>query len=139
MKLSKHFTLEECERSQTASRLKIYNGAHPEAIKNLIRLAKKMERVRELLGSPIDVSSAYRSLRLNRAVGGADTSQHMDGLAMDFTSSGYTVKQIVQLIKDSGIKYDQLINEFGSNGGGWVHLSIPTKGKIPRMQSFAII
>ena len=138
VKLSKHFELWEFEQSQTATRRGIYNKVTPNALANLKRLARRLEKIRKIADAPIIISSGYRSLKLNRAVGGSSNSQHIDGLAVDFNIPGYTVAEVIAIIKSSGIKYDQLINEFGNTGNGWVHLSIPFKGDKPRMQSFTI-
>jgi zinc D-Ala-D-Ala carboxypeptidase len=43
----------------------------------------KLQALRDLLGKPMVVNSAYRSPEHNRAVGGAAGSKHMEGLAYD--------------------------------------------------------
>lgn len=134
MKLSPHFTLEEFTRSQTAARLGIKNEPNEQQLKNMKRVARKMERVRALLGTYIIVTSMLRVPRLNTAIGGSKKSQHMAGLAIDFIAPGFKPEKIIEIIKTSGIKYDQLINEFDQ----WVHFSIPEQGSLPRMQSFKI-
>lgn len=134
MKLTEHFTKEEFTRSQTATRLGIKNKPSKKQLKNMKRVARKMERIRKILETFILTSSMLRVKALNTAIGGAKNSQHMEGLAIDFTAPGYTVEQVINIIKASGVKFDQLINEFGA----WVHLSIPEKGKKPRMQSFRL-
>lgn len=49
---------------------------HPEAL-------DKLQALRDRLGKPLIVRSAYRSPEHNRAVGGAKASKHMDGTAFD--------------------------------------------------------
>lgn len=121
MKLSKNFTLTEFTLSQTASRLGIDNTPSSEVITNLIRTAEGMEEVRLLLkGNAIHISSGYRGPALNKAIGGSRTSQHMTGEACDFTCPGFgTVDEIIQVIINSGIQFDQCILEFNS----WIHIS----------------
>lgn len=94
----------------------------------------QMELVRKLLGTPINVSSGYRSAQLNKILkGSSKTSQHMVGEAVDFTSPLFgTPKQIVEKIKCSNIQFDQLIFEFAS----WVHISFTSK--TPRKQTLTI-
>lgn len=123
--LSKYFTLEELIFSQTASRKNLDNNPTPEILENLKFLAEQMDRVREILGHPIHVSSGYRSPEVNKAAGSKSTkSQHTQGLAMDFTCPGFgNPKKIVQAIINSGIEYDQVIHEFNS----WVHISFVRK------------
>ena len=43
----------------------------------------KLENLRELLGKPMIINSAYRSPEHNRKVGGAKSSNHMQGVAFD--------------------------------------------------------
>ena len=79
MQLSEHFTLEEFTASQTATRRGLNNTPSPQMIEKLKQTAQKMEQVRDLLGKPISINSAYRSPSVNRAIGGAATSQHCKG------------------------------------------------------------
>ena len=134
MKLTPHFELWEFEVSQTAARKGLNNSVPKELIPNVTRLAEFLEHVRQLLKSPIIISSGYRSLKVNKAVGGSPRSQHLLGLAADFNVPGYTVKEVCEIISESRLQYDQLINEFGS----WIHLSIPEINKQPRRQYFSI-
>jgi uncharacterized protein YcbK (DUF882 family) len=48
----------------------------------------KLQRLRDRLGRPITVTSAYRHPGLNRAVGGVRLSQHLTGRAADITVDG---------------------------------------------------
>lgn len=121
MQLSRNFTLEELTVSQEAARRGLDNTPGPDEIENLKRLAVLLEEVRLLLGHPILVSSAYRSPKVNSAVGGSKNSAHMAGLAADFTCPGYgSVYEVAARIRDSGIAYDQLIHEYGA----WVHIGL---------------
>lgn len=47
----------------------------------------KLQALRDRLGKPLILRSAYRSLEHNRAVGGAKASKHMDGTAFDIAMS----------------------------------------------------
>ena len=119
MQLSEHFTLEEFITSQTAIRRGLNNQPSAAMIEKLKATAEKMEQVRDLLGVPITINSAYRSPSVNRAIGGAATSQHCKGEAVDFVAPRFgTPKQICKKIIEAGIDFDQLIFE-----GSWVHLS----------------
>jgi hypothetical protein len=126
-KLSPHFDLSEFVVSQTASRLGIENYPPEYAIENLKRVAQWLEGVRILLGVPIIISSGYRCLELNNAVGGSPKSQHVLGQAVDFTAPGFGgPRHVIDRIIDAGMNYDQLILEFPPNG--WVHASIIEHG-----------
>lgn len=135
-RLSSHFTLAEFTASQTASRLGIDNAPTPEALENLRLVAQGLEGVRILLGVPIFVSSGYRCLDLNRAIGSKDSSQHVKGQAVDFTAPSYGgPRAVMDRIIDSGMEFDQCILEFagpignsGNGGGGWIHMSFVRSG-----------
>ena len=119
MILSKHFTLEEFVRSDTAVRKGIDNNPSDSIIENLKITAMGMEEVRELLQVPIQVTSGYRSPALNRTIGGSKSSAHMQGFACDFIAPRFgNSLAIVTKIKESGILVDQCIME-----GSWTHIS----------------
>lgn len=118
--LTKHFTLEELIYSSTAIVRKIDNTPSPEIIKNLTTLAISLEAIRALLGKPVKISSGYRCLALNEALGSASkTSAHMQGRAADIKVVGMTPYEVCTALKDSGIVYDQLICE-----PSWTHFGI---------------
>ncbi len=131
MKLSPHFSVQEFCASQTAGRLGINNDLPLELYETAKRTAEGLEQVRLRLRShPIIISSGYRCLALNAAVGSKNTSQHVKAEAVDFTCPTFgSVNQVIEAIIDSDIEYDQLISEFTSNGGGWVHISFSDKNK----------
>ena len=129
--LSPHFTVEEFSQSQTAARLGINNDIPLELYAPAKRTAEGLEQVRSLLRShPIHISSGYRCLALNAALGSKNTSQHVKAEAVDFTCPTFgNVDRIVRAIVGSTIKYDQVIREFDKYGGGWVHISFSDKPK----------
>ncbi len=49
----------------------------------------KLQALRDRLGKPLIVRSAYRSPEHNRAVGGATRSKHMDGAAFDIAMTNH--------------------------------------------------
>lgn len=121
--MANHFTLQELTRSDTAVAQRIDNTPPPEAQVKLQRLMDKLlDPIREQWGAPIVVNSGYRSPALNRAVGGATTSQHVRGEAADITAgSPAKNKQLFNLILASGLIFDQLIDEKGYR---WLHISL---------------
>jgi len=135
VKLSLNFTLAELTHSETAERLGLDNTPDEKVKANLVRLARILEDVRRVLGRPIMVNSAYRSLAVNKAIGSKPTSQHCLGCAADIRVPGLTPNDIVNLVVKSNIEYDQLIREFDS----WVHISITnTHTDKPRRQVLII-
>ena len=128
MKLSKNLTLAECTKSTTASRLGINNTPDDEwVIENLKAIAEHVfQPLRDAFGCPIYVSSGYRGPELNRAIGGAKRSQHMEGRALDLDADVFgrcTNAEIFEWIREN-VTFDQLVWEFGDNDNpNWVHVS----------------
>jgi hypothetical protein len=133
-RLSPHFLLSELIVTNTG--IDNYPDTD-EDIATLGRTAIKMEEVRKLLGNnPIKVNSAYRNMRVNKAVGGVSNSQHKLGEAVDFTCAKFgTPAQICKFLRENVglLDYDQLILE-----PAWVHISWNTsrtnRGKPNRRQ-----
>lgn len=126
MRLSSNFTLQEFIRSQTASRLGIDNTPPEEVKKRLKTLANAvLEPVRAHFGKPVRISSGYRSLALNDAVGSKSSSHHILGCAADFEIPGIPNIDVAMWIKKS-LQFDQLLLEFFSPTdphAGWIHCS----------------
>ena len=134
------FTLKEMTESNTAKRLGISNVPTGQVLDNLRTTATKLIEVRKLLAkfydpndpqstwfNPVIINSGYRSPELNKHIpGSSDTSAHTLGWAADIKCPNFgTPYQVAAKIADSGIKFDQLIYEYGS----WVHISFD-----PRMR-----
>jgi hypothetical protein len=134
MQLSKHLSLAEVTRSETAKRSGISNEPTAEHLANFKLLAEKVfEPIREHFKAPIHISSGYRSKALNTAIKGSLSSQHCSGEAididMDGSASGITNAQVFNYIKDN-LNFDQLIWEFGTDKNpDWVHVSYESTGK----------
>lgn len=127
MMLSPHFELEEFTHSERAVALGLDNSPPAEILQKLRYAANMLEVVRSdvLQDKPIVISSGYRCLALNRAVGSKDTSHHVRGLAVDFTCPKFgTPLQACHAIAASDIDFQQLIYEC-VRGGKWVHLAFP--------------
>ena len=134
MQLSKHLSLAEVTRSDSAKRNGISNEPTAEHLNNFKLLAEKVfEPIREHFKVPIHISSGYRSAALNKKIGGSLTSQHCQGEAididMDGSAGGVTNANVFNYIKDN-LNFDQLIWEFGtSSNPDWVHVSYESTGK----------
>ena len=134
MKLSEHLDLSEVIRSESAKRNGISNMPTEVHIANFKLLAEKVfEPIRNHFRCPIHISSGYRSLELNKCIGGAATSQHCSGEAIDIDMDGspnnVTNKMIFNYIKDN-LEFDQMIWEFGNDSNpDWVHVSYESTGK----------
>lgn len=132
MKLGEYFTLEEMTRSDLAARAGLSNqpnSAETEALRKLV--VNILDPLRKAAGSPITVSSGFRSEKVNRLAKGESTSQHRLGEAADINIRGMTPKQVVDLIKKLRLPYDQVINEFDS----WVHVSYGPRNRRHEMKA----
>ena len=127
MKLSKNFTRAEIEHSNTAKRLDISNEMSDEHLENMQRVIDNLiQPMRDAIG-PIRISSGYRSPKLNKAIGGSSRSQHCKGEALElqFWKEGKMNNTVIyDLVIDSGIEFDQMINEFDY---AWIHISLKSK------------
>lgn len=124
MQLTEHFTLEEMFYSETAIRKNIDNTPSQEVIDNLKLLCENvLEPLRAILGAPIRVNSGYRSILVNKAVGGVSSSQHCLGMAADTVALGFTIQnyyqKVKELVKGGQLDIDQIIYEYAA----WVHIS----------------
>ena len=132
MQLSKHLSLAEVTRSESAKRNGISNEPTAEHLENFKKLAEKVfEPIREHFNVPIHISSGYRSAALNKKIGGASSSQHCSGEAIDIDMDGTAIanKQVFDFIKQH-LEFDQLIWEFGTaSNPDWVHVSFESTGK----------
>ena len=125
MQLSKNFSLEEMERSQTAQRMGIKNKAGSGEIKNLTDLCYNvLEQCRDKFDKPIRISSGYRSEELCVAIGSKKTSQHAIGMAVDMEIPSESNLKVALWIQNN-VDFDQLILEYytGEANSGWIHVS----------------
>ncbi|MGL4648136.1 MAG: D-Ala-D-Ala carboxypeptidase family metallohydrolase [Caldilineaceae bacterium] len=129
--MTPNFTLSEFERSQAAARRGLLNRVPVELMANATATLMMLQRIRDFLSAragrpvPITISSGYRSLAVNKAVGGAKTSDHTRAAAVDWSADSFGTpfeicSALQQRVDELGI--GQLINEFPPHG--WVHTSI---------------
>lgn len=125
----KYFNINELCRSNTAVRLGIDNSPSELIRTNLEALVEHvLDPLRSKWGAPIIVSSGYRCPALNKAVGGATSSQHMKGMAADIhtlSDSRADNMRLLRLLLNSGIVVDQVISENIDAQGrpDWIHVS----------------
>ena len=130
MRLTEHFSIEEFERSATATKLGIDNRVPQELIPNIKNLCQQvLEPLRRHAGTPITISSGYRCPRLNAAVGGSPTSNHLRGCAADLrVSSESEAKQWFGWLKANTL-YDELFIERTSPTSlPWIHVALRAEG-----------
>ena len=133
MKLTENLSLAEVIYSATALRKGIVNEPTVTHLINLKAVANNIfQPCRDYFGKPLAVTSGYRSKALNDLIGGAKSSQHCKGEALDLDAQvfgGFTNLELFLYIKDH-LSFDQLIGEFPDNMGeyAWVHCSYKEEG-----------
>ena len=162
MKLSEHFTLGELTKTQYVTK----DGNIPSrvAIENLRNLCENwLEDLRYSYNTlypeispcaalsrddkgegsrddtpPLIINSGYRSPEVNRLAGGAATSNHLTGCAVDIHVSGFeqAIRYAAILLDISdGTKrdYDELFIEKNSSGRYWIHFAVRPKDNRRKM------
>ena len=96
-------------------------------------LALEFERIRAIVGVPIVVLSAYRTLEWNKLVGGAKVSQHVQGRALDLKPpEGWTVDRFYNLIHLHALALESGIYGLGRYPT-FVHFDIRLPGETDRL------
>ena len=122
--ISKHITYEEATRTNSG----LENTPSETHLAAMAYLAENVfEPLRNHFNKPIAVTSFFRSNAVNKAIGGANSSQHTRGQAMDIDGhvlGGVSNSEIFHFIKDN-LQFDQLIWENGNDKEpDWVHVSL---------------
>jgi uncharacterized protein YcbK (DUF882 family) len=91
-KVSRNFTLGELASKDGANIVLL----HP-------ALIIALQTIRDHVGKPIRVNSAFRSPTHNKAIGGASNSLHTLGLAADIVIDGMTPIEVASLASDMGL------------------------------------
>lgn len=99
-------------------------------VNNIVRIARKLERIRDILGVPLHITSWYRPAHYNKKIGGSPNSYHITGAAVDFVPiHGMTVSEAKELIfphlEELGIRMEK-------HSGGWIHIDLGMPGKSGR-------
>jgi len=66
---------------------------------NVLDLADNLQVLRDYLGVPISINSAYRSLEHNRKIKGSTKSQHLLAKAADIVVESKTPDEVANIIK----------------------------------------
>ena len=127
MEIKNYFTLREFFYSETAAKRGIQNIPDDFwVVENIkLKLLPALNLLREAWGGPIKISSGFRCLELNTAIGGAKKSMHMKGLAADLIPGNGDMKFFKAFVpvffEDKA--FDQIILE-KSGSSEWVHFGI---------------
>lgn len=119
LQISKNFRLSEFLRSASAENNNIHQQYTIDlnVLTNIIYLTSSLlQPLRDYVG-PINVTSGYRCTEVNAIVGGAKSSQHLFGQAVDFVCSDF--EKTILFIKSKS--FDQLIIY-----DSFIHVSLTT-------------
>lgn len=124
----KYFELDEFLVSEEAKKRKIDNTPSFEIVDHLDELVGKfLDPLRSAYGKAIFVRSGYRCPKLNEAVGGSPTSAHPLGYAADLQVAGSFeefCEFVVDWVKKTGVRFDQILIEKNSPGDKWLHIGL---------------
>jgi len=124
-----HFSLSEMLRSDIATQRGIANTPSVGVLENICRLMTEvLEPARVKLDAPVIITSGYRSVELNYAVGGVANSQHVKGQAADLVCTKLTDKKRLFDIL-AAMDIDQILWETNSQGTQWIHVSYVSPDK----------
>lgn len=121
MELSNNFTLEELCKTNTG-----LPNVPDEKEKAFLKLLAVfiLQPVRDEFGQ-FDVSSGYRSFRVNKEVGGSSTSQHPEGQAGDGRPKYACVFEVYEwILNESGLDFGQCII-YPDEVRPFIHISLP--------------
>lgn len=123
--MKSYFTINELTRSTTATINNIDNTPPPSIKENLEKLIEFLNPLREAWGSPIIITSGYRSLELNKILRGSSTSAHVTGWAVDMIPQNRKINEFKQFVREylKDKEFDQYIDEASGNSS-WVHLGL---------------
>jgi len=126
--IGQHLTLEECCKSETAIRKGIPNVPDNDVISVMNQTAINIyDKLYDHFGFRIPISSFFRSKAVNKAIGGAAKSGHVEGNSIDFDLDGSGLaltNQALFMHILQNMEFDQLILEYPVNGQpSWVHVS----------------
>ena len=130
LRLSPHFSLGEL----TKTSIKTEDGNFPSrvAIENLTNICENwLEALRQAQG-PLIINSGYRSPEVNKLAGGAPTSNHLTGCAVDIHVSGFEqairyASILLDISEGTQRDYDELFIEKNKTGSHWIHFAVRPK------------
>lgn len=113
--LSKNFSEQEFVRTNH----KIANALPAVYTRNRNALCSQLQVLRDYIGKPIVITSAYRSPELNSAVGGANGSRHLLCSAADIVCPGLSVLDLLCNVLNSSACFHKIIIE-----PSWLHVEV---------------
>ena len=129
-KLTDHFTVQELTTTDQNGLQKTNTKEGLKISDKLQALAEFAEEVRAVIQNcPMVITSGYRCEKLNKAIGGSKTSEHLKCEAIDFIPKKMSAFKALGYILISELKWDQLILE--KRGQGYlIHISMGDKHEV---------
>lgn len=125
MKLSANFTLAEMTVTSTGA----FNTPNETQTSKLLYVCSYiLQPVRTRFGK-IKVTSGFRTEFVNEKIGGAKTSQHVAGEAVDFIPLEANFTPVFDWCRRN-LVYGQCILETNAAGAMWIHCSLPRIGGV---------
>lgn len=93
LSLSKNFKVKEFRCKDGSDTIKIDT-----------ELVTMLQKIRDIVGVPVKINSAYRTPSYNAKVGGAKNSYHTKGQACDIVCSGKTPLDIAKIAESLGMR-----------------------------------
>ena len=121
-----YFTINELTYSSTAKKYGINNTPPKDIIPNLEELIDFLNPMRVAWGSAILVSCGFRSEELNEKLGGAKTSAHKVGWAVDILPANNKKGKFFEFMKGylQDKNFDELLLESNAQGAVWIHFAL---------------
>ncbi len=91
IQISKNFKLKEFQCKDGSYLVKIDS-----------RLLEKLQKLRDLIGKPIIITSGYRTPEYNKKVGGVKNSYHLHGKAVDIKVNGISPRELSKYAEKVG-------------------------------------
>lgn len=126
--LSKYLKVKDFTRSYTATIRGIDNRLPKSLLDNAKQIAKVYDKIYEHFKGNVVLTSGYRSIALNNAVGGSSTSQHKNAHAIDVQGkNGVKNADVLRWVRQN-VVFGQLIHEYGTSiEPKWTHVGYGTK------------
>lgn len=150
----KYFTIQEFTRSTTATRYGYKNEPSAAHRRNIVEFVETLlDPLREAwaklcaaehYGTPqLRVSSGYRGWALNAAIGGAKSSAHCVGFAVDLVPMNEHLREFKVFCREwlADKAFDQMISEYENNKGvpRWIHIGYKDQQGGQRRQLFSMV
>lgn len=101
-----YFTFNEFIKTDSGMDNTISSPSH---LANIVNLWNYLNQIREELGAPIFINSAFRTPQINKQVGGAKRSFHMEGRAADIKTKPLYHERLHEVLLNHKDELSELI------------------------------